>query len=381
MKVQKVMVPAVPVLALAGLLAGCGDSGEKKALVQYLEKQSDVQKQMVEADKKTAARFQEMQDQVAGLRKDLEEIKKLTAVPHNTDTVKSIDGAIQISTTPEPRIRTGICTILAQFGGDLAEQRLIQLAEKDTEVQVRLAALTGLNTMNSQAIVRIAPTKLDSSNYDERQAAAQIMQQKPVEAFRIPALAALAKDPVDNYSNHSARQSLYRVMAIVGKPEDLPVLRAACDKESRDSKRAALAAITSVACGDYETLLEVLSSNTDPNCFDEITLTKLDRVADMRLTPALLPACASDNWRTRQAVYTLLGRLKDPLAAAKLAERFKTEGDGDCKRALTTVFTAGFPGIVFTAPNQCALVPDAELKKLLAEREQKLQQLPVKKPK
>ena len=382
MRIGKLMVPAAVVLVAGGMMTGCGDAGEKKALVQYLEKQGEVQKAVAEADKKASEQLRQMQDEIAALRKEFEDLKKQAVIPRNTDTLKSIDGAIQISSTTDPRIRVGICAILGQFGGEQAEQRLVQMADKDADASVRIAALTSLNTMASQAVLKIVSAKLESASFEERVAAAQIMVNRPNEAFRVPALAALAKDPIpDNWTNQNARQALYKLMAAIGKPEDLPILRAAWEKDTRDAKRAAMSAIVCIAAGNYELLLEALTGNTDPNAIDETGLAKLEKSADFRLTAALLPVCACDNWRTRQTVYTLLGKIKDPLAAPRLAERFKTESDGDCKRALVAVLAAGYPGLVYTAPDKCTLVPEAEMKTLLADREQKLQQLSAKKTK
>jgi HEAT repeat protein len=371
----------VVALAVAGL-AGCGDNGEKRALVQYLDKQVEFEKGLIASDKQSAVQVEQLRAELATLRKEFDELKKQSELPHNTDTLKSIDGAIQISTSTDPRLRSGICMVLAQLGGEAAERRLVQMAEQDADSSIRCAALNALNSMNSKAAAQLAPTKLDSSNYEERQVAAQIMERQPCEAFRVPALTALAKDSIaDNYTLQNIRQSLYRVLCAVGKPEDLPILQVAWEKETReDSKRPALAAITAVVTPEnYETVLEILSSNVDPRAFDPAGLAKLEKVADIRLTPILLKSYKQTDWPSRNALIRLLAKLKDPLAAPVLVENFRN--NSETQRFLQPILAAGYPGIAMTTPEQCALVPEPEMKKLLAERAQKLQLLTAKKPK
>jgi HEAT repeat protein len=382
MNQSRKMVSAVVVaLAVAGL-SGCGDGGEKRAIVQYLDKQVEFEKSLIASDKQSAIQVEQLRAELAAVRKELDELKKQSEVPHNTDTIKSIDGAIQISTSTDPHLRGDICKVLSQLGGEVAERRLMQIAEQDGISSVRCDALDALNSMGSKAALQVAPTKLESSNYEERQKAAEIMEKQPCEAFRVPALTALAKDfPADNDNLQRVRQSLYRVMCAIGKPADLPILQMAWEKETReDSKRDALKAlVTVVSPENYATVLEILAGNTDNRFFDTVCLDKLEKVADIRLTPILLRAHKNCEWQVRFSLLRVLGKLKDPLAAPLLAESFRNNDES--RRVLLPAFTAGYPGIVFTAPEKCALVPEAEMKTLLVEREKTIQALEAKKPK
>ena len=115
----------------AGGLFGCGDGGEKRAIVQYLDRQAALEKDLIASDKQSAVQVEQLRAELAALRKEFNELKKQAEVPRNTDTLKSIDGAIQISTSTDPRLRNGICMVLSQLGGEVAERRLIQMAEQD----------------------------------------------------------------------------------------------------------------------------------------------------------------------------------------------------------------------------------------------------------
>jgi HEAT repeat protein len=375
-------VSSVAVVLAAGCLSGCGDSSEKRAIVQYLDKQTEFEKGLIASDKQSAIQVEQLRAELAAVCKQLDELKKQNEVPHNTDSVKSVDGAIQISTSTDPQVRSSICKVLARLGGEAAERRLVQIAGQDGESSVRCDALEALNAMDSKAVLQLAPTRLESSSYDERQKAAEIMEKQPCEAFRIPALTALAKDcPPDNDSMQRVRQSLYEVICAVGKPEDLPILQMAWEKEMHeDTRRQALNAIISVAAPEnYETVLEILAGSTGARELDPVALAKLEKVADIRLTPILLKWYKGSERHARGSIIRLFAKLKDPLAAPVLVENFKN--NDDIRRALLPAFAAGYPGIIMTNPEQCALVPEAEMKKLLDERAQKLQLLQNKKPK
>lgn len=239
---RKIIMPTALALTLAAL-TGCDKTGaeNQQTLLKYLEKQGELQKSISQTQETLVSLGREN----AELRKDLLAVQEKLKGPVNTDTLKSIDGAIQISTCPDPRIRKTVCTILGQFAGPQAEARLVELTNKDADAQVRVSALTSLSEMSSSKLPTVLPSKLSSDSGEERVVAVNLMLKAPKPEYKAALLAMLAEVPSgdNNWSIQSARAAAYRAVRTLVGPSDFASLKSACQRDKGEAKRAALSTL------------------------------------------------------------------------------------------------------------------------------------------
>lgn len=310
------------------------------------------------------------------LRKEVVALAEKSNTPVNMQEKECVASVMDISVMSDPQIRAAICPIMAMLGGDVLETRLIEMAKTDKKDDVAQAALSALVAMRSKKLGAVAEGLLASPSEKVRRKAAEVLKDVPYPAAK-PAILETIKTlrKSENYEDAYAREALYQALKSVATSGDFDAVLALYQQE-KARKKDALSVLLAIVGDNYERLLEILEGNNNADVVDEKMIQSLMDKADIRITRFLMPAISSSSWSTRRGMIRLMDKLKDPLAAEALYRQALKEGDSDCKREMEKVVESGYPGLTWdVTARKIGLVPPAELKKLLDEREAKLQAL------
>jgi HEAT repeat protein len=345
------------------------------ARAETLKKLGELEAERLKSETALKTQVSALQAELAGVRKDLTAEMARNRKPVNASVRDAEDSALKISILTNPAIRRQVAPIMGMLGGGKMERRLVDMALTDTDSSTRSAALSALAVMNSKELVKVAIRMLKSSSASARQQAASKLSEKPSVEAKPAMLATLKRlSGSKNYTDSYTRRYIYTFMTKVGTEKDFAALLAAYKLEKGSYRASAFNALLKLKGDSYEVMLKLLKGNTDPNALEYSVIKKLGAKADYRATEILMPALKSSRSSyTRRAVYAVLAKTRDPLAASELVRRYKTETYSDNKRALQSMLAAGYPGITYDAAAKTAkLVSAAELKKLLDARKKKV---------
>ena len=310
-------------------------------------------------------------------------VKELTAAMQDQGSTEvagfgrdqMLNAAMLLASATDQQIRSSAAEVLGRLGGKQAEKRLLEMARND--LQLANVAFSQLRQMGCRELMPILLDQLQSGTPEQKQHASSSLQGL-VMPEHIPALVEVlnALSWSQQHPWQSIRSNLYNALGQTGHHAAAEALVLALKKETYEyGKQNICRALTQCVPGDnveiYKQALAALGKDTQQNygAFTQI-IQILGQSGSYHASEVLIDFMGSSHHEyVRRTAAQSVMQLRDPVAAEPLCQLLNSEDyPEDQRRYLTQMIErAGYPGIR-KVEGKYALVPEEEMKKLLAER-------------
>ena len=321
--------------------------------------------------------------QLAELTKTLKDTNTGKQINTEPKKVEVSSAVIEVSKMSDPVIRQHAAQILARLISTESEDRLVEMAQKDSDYKTREYALAALASQKSTKLLPVLVHVLKTGDEEQCMNASNAIAKAPQAKYVPDVIALLSKFKGAAGKNTSITNNLLTFLQKTADPAAVNGLYELLKKET-DLNRAYQLAFTMIKCAtraEIPVLIKsvkvrkdqpLASTSRDPLVPLIQTLGKLN---DRRATADILEFVDSRNTYVQREAVLALSKLKDILAAKQLIQLVPTMQSFN-KHRIETSFKDGYPGVKFNEKSQKWEMTDAkEVEMLMKERANEIARL------
>lgn len=373
---RNIVLSVLASASLAFFVSGCGDSRGKRDAEELKGALNQQAKEINALHKQLAENVNEMK-----------QIKELLAIKNDVDQRKRfVEAAVMLATQGPESISNQAIGILGSLGGQDAETALLDILENGTSQNRYHSVLDAIERLNSKKLSEIILNFLTSGNEQEVNAAIGALQNRSMRKslnIDVSILEKLLKKYPDNDYNSNRHYRNVLTGAIIRADQDKGIdllCKELISANQPNKKRELLYQISNnniaLSIKSFTRILDAVGEIDSRNTETLQALLQLTaRASDWRLTDKVLSwyeIAANDN-NLSGSYIEALARLSDPKGAPVFLELCQTKTPS--RRGNYSHYLNNYPGIEKDGKDNYRLADDEKMKKLLAAREKRIEEL------
>jgi len=368
------VLTALIAIPVAAFIYGCNTGTLTEMARIQGEQAAEIDKitELIEEQNENVAALRKQADADVAMRTKLKEAIK-AKLANGSQKDELLQAALLLVNKGSSTVSSQAINILGYLGGEKAEKALLKMLDSGSFNRNSSSIINALVSMRSNKLRSVVIKLLDSGNYQSIQAATNVLQNRSVRILKksdLPLLLKALDDIPNDNNNRHRRNQMIRVLCKLDQDTGVKYI---CDEmetadvnQQRELLYIPIHGGVSLKAKSWKKLIASLDEPNSRNMSSfQAACEGISRCGDLRMIEIALPWAefAKINSNFRSSYINMLNRLRDPKSAKVFLDLCVTG-----KNAYYVNYLKNFPGII-QKDGKYQLVDDAEMKKLIKNRD------------